>query len=342
MALISRLLGSLLLLQLLLQLATAQTSCSSFPCASPANMGLPIPVVGQLSYTFTLSGLPTVLTGYLSLTTFIMHPYSGDLILTLTSPAGTVITLANRDGGIRANIFEGTTWSDAAAFPAVTYLVGSSPLSNFLLRPDVGSFSQFLGQNPNGVWTFTVKDVEVQDQGTLEGLVLSFTDAAGCPNEVYGNAVFLATQRGATGTGICQLPYSGTITRKCQSNGVWATSLGSYCVRNKCPAEDAGNAHWADTNAPYLAQGTCFSGFAGKPYRQCNSDGSWSDVINPCVIPGECPLEYFGNAQWNPTSPGVLATGICDDGYTGTTTRQCLAEGVWAPAIQYHCKKIPA
>lgn len=110
-------------------------------------------------------------------------------------------------------------------------------------------------------------------------------------------------------------------------------------VGYKCCQENSGFASWVSTNAPYLALGTCLPGYVGKPYRQCNSDGTWSDVINPCIIPVDCQPEVFGNAQWDTVAPGTLATGTCLPGYVGTTTRQCNVDGTWAPTIQFHCKK---
>lgn len=166
------------LLLLLVHQASAGTSCTSFPCSSPNNMNLPIPIIGDLSYTFTLSNLkPVIPSGAtITFTTFIQHPYSGDLIFTLTSPSGSSITLVNRTGGSRDDIYMGTKWTDAASFTAVKYLFDSKPLCTFPLKPEQGCFAQFAGEDPNGVWTFTVSDVEVQDQGFIQALILDYSE----------------------------------------------------------------------------------------------------------------------------------------------------------------------
>jgi subtilisin-like proprotein convertase family protein len=76
----------------------------------------------------------------------ISHTYPADLIVTLTSPLGTTVTLKNRSG----------TGSG---------IVGTFETSLSVDGP--GSLSSFLGQNAQGTWTLTAQDWARADTGTL-------------------------------------------------------------------------------------------------------------------------------------------------------------------------------
>lgn len=73
------------------------------------------------------------------------HTYIGDLVLTLTSPVGTVVTLHNRTGGATDNILG---WYDTDRQPA-------------------GSLDTFHGEDPEGDWLLTVSDHGAGDTGRL-------------------------------------------------------------------------------------------------------------------------------------------------------------------------------
>ena len=48
------------------------------------------------------------------MTTNITHTFAADLDITLTSPAGTVVTLTTDNGAGNDNVFNGTMWYDKA------------------------------------------------------------------------------------------------------------------------------------------------------------------------------------------------------------------------------------
>ena len=146
------------------------------PCSTSTNtLGLPIPDdVGTLLYTMTLSGFNGRIPSgsAITLTTFIIHSYCGDLVLTLTSPKGTSVILVYRIGNQRQNIYNGTVWSDPAEYDVGNYL-NNLPIPVTQAKPQTGAFADFDGENPNGVWTFTVADVDLQNIGFLNGLSLN-------------------------------------------------------------------------------------------------------------------------------------------------------------------------
>ncbi len=82
-----------------------------------------------------------------SVTVDITHTFIGDLIVELTSPAGTTVTLHNRTGGSQDDLNE-------------TY----DP-------------TEFLGENSAGDWTLFVSDNAGLDTGTLNEWILSITGA---------------------------------------------------------------------------------------------------------------------------------------------------------------------
>ena len=110
--------------------------------------------------------------------TTIAHTANGDLDITLTSPAGTVVTLTTDNGGDNDNVFHGTLWSDDAnpATPVpydsnnglVTDRVYIDGVTASSLVPEE-ALGAFLGENPNGTWTLTISDDKPGDSGTLEG-----------------------------------------------------------------------------------------------------------------------------------------------------------------------------
>ena len=78
-----------------------------------------------LTSTITVVGFQTQIID-LNVFTNLAHTFPGDLDITLTSPAGTIVTLTSDNGGTSDNSFGngtiGTTWNDAGAARAA--LVG--------------------------------------------------------------------------------------------------------------------------------------------------------------------------------------------------------------------------
>ncbi len=86
----------------------------------------------------------------------ITHPYIGDLVVTITSPTGTVSRLFNRAGGTQNNI-------------------------NF-----VTSSTQFWGETGTGNWTLKVQDMAGGDIGTLNSWSLRLYGDSLSADDVYG------------------------------------------------------------------------------------------------------------------------------------------------------------
>ncbi len=82
----------------------------------------------------------------------ITHTYIGDLVVELTSPEGTTVTLHNRSGGSANDIYG---WYPDDLIPAE-------------------SLDAFLGENTQGTWTLSVTDLAYYDTGTLNTWCLWF------------------------------------------------------------------------------------------------------------------------------------------------------------------------
>lgn len=117
----------------------------------------------------------------LNVTTFLTHTFAADLDITLTSPAGTVVTLTTDNGGVNDNVFNGTHWDDQGnLLGQVPYVSNDGVVSDHayvnltLASPLVPeeALGAFRGQNPNGTWTLTISDDLAGDGGSLDSWTL--------------------------------------------------------------------------------------------------------------------------------------------------------------------------
>lgn len=158
---------------------------------STPNLSIPT-TVGVISDTITVVGVNPVLFN-LTVNTNIAHTFNADLDITLTSPAGTVVTLSTDNGGTNANVFAGTTWDDAAnpggqiPYASNNRLVTDSFYSNnvaaSVLVPEE-PLAAFAGENPNGVWRLTISDDLNAEGGTLVSWALSLGTLTTAPSAV--------------------------------------------------------------------------------------------------------------------------------------------------------------
>jgi subtilisin-like proprotein convertase family protein len=162
----------------------------------------------------------------------ISHSFVGDLIMTLTSPQGTTVTLMNRPGvgtpgrtGSSGNNFCNTVLDDDFAGPTIqTITAPAAPYA--AIFPPQSPLSAFDGQNPNGTWTLSISDRAAGDTGIFRTATLQLA-----PNNPPQCAAPVPT-------GACCLPGSCS-----QTNATDCTSLagtffgnGTSCAPSPCPA----------------------------------------------------------------------------------------------------------
>lgn len=91
------------------------------------------------------------------------HTYMADLIITLTSPAGTSITLLDQACGDLQNV--NATFDDKGLAPSCN--PDSPPALSGVIEA-VDKLSTFKGENLNGDWTLTVEDLYNNDGGSID------------------------------------------------------------------------------------------------------------------------------------------------------------------------------
>lgn len=141
--------------------------------------------------TVVVSGAVLPIYG-MTVTVNLPHRHIADLVVTLISPAGTQVILANRQGGNGQNLTN-TTFSDFAAsqLPNNLKKYNSSYIPFNLL-------STLNGQSANGVWTLQVSDMAFGDIGSLKNFSVDITTTqeANVLTDAAGNYTFLNAAAG--------------------------------------------------------------------------------------------------------------------------------------------------
>jgi subtilisin-like proprotein convertase family protein len=103
------------------------------------------------------------------------HTWIGDLIIRLTSPQGTTVTLINQAGGPNniGHNFCNTVLDDSATASIQTVLPTDAPFTGSF-KP-ANPLSAFKGENVNGTWTLSVADVFPTDGGNVRAFSLAFS-----------------------------------------------------------------------------------------------------------------------------------------------------------------------
>ncbi len=167
--------------------AVAPTLTASAPFDNATAVAISSSGTPTITSTIDVSGLDPVLAD-VNLITFITHTSNADLDITLTSPAGTVVTITTDNGLNLDNVFNGTFWDDSANPGGTVPYVSNNGLvtdhvyvNNTLGSPLVPeeALAAFIGEDPNGTWTLTISDDATGDGGALNAwsLVFETTDA---------------------------------------------------------------------------------------------------------------------------------------------------------------------
>lgn len=93
------------------------------------------------------------------------HSYLSDLVITLTSPAGTEVTLISNSCA-EANDVQATFEAGAPPF-----LCSNNPAISGVVRP-LGSLDSFAGESSFGAWVLTIQDTAPADGGQLKAFSL--------------------------------------------------------------------------------------------------------------------------------------------------------------------------
>ncbi|WP_188443396.1 proprotein convertase P-domain-containing protein, partial [Planktosalinus lacus] len=122
-------------------------------------------IIGENSFEFTINTIDLDM----------QHDRASDMVMTLTSPEGTVLTLFENNGGVDGLDTQANLVFDDAGVSVGTW-VGGAPAASYSALD--GLFNTvFAGEEVNGDWTLTISDQGGQtDEGTLFGFCLDITD----------------------------------------------------------------------------------------------------------------------------------------------------------------------
>jgi subtilisin-like proprotein convertase family protein len=169
-----------------LQVGPAFFTTSNFGNSTPISIsssGTPL-----VTSMINVSGLPASISD-VDVGTFISHTNNADLDITITSPSGTVVTLATDRGETNDNVFNGTHWDDDADPGSHVPYLGNPNIASdhtyanaVLATPltPMEPLAAFTGENPNGTWTLTISDDANLDGGSLNSWNV-IIETARCP-----------------------------------------------------------------------------------------------------------------------------------------------------------------
>lgn len=145
------------------------------PDSNAAGVEIPLNVSGfgnisDLNFSFDGSGC-TSAAG--ATTVGLDHTWVGDLVITLTSPQGTTVTLMSRPGGAlnSGNNFCNTLLDDEGGSTSIQSITSAGAPYTGTYKP-AGSLAAFKGQNPNGTWKLKVSDNALTDTGNVRAFSL--------------------------------------------------------------------------------------------------------------------------------------------------------------------------
>lgn len=187
---------------------TAPLSCTASSGTYSQTTPLSIPMgPAVVTSTIVVSGAGPYLWD-VDVTTFIRHTFAADLDITITSPAGTVVTLTTDNGGSNDDVFNGTVWDDSAGDLVTDHVYANNTLASPLVPEE--ALSAFVGENPNGTWTITISDDLAGDGGTLDSWQLSLTTLPAAPiTQTFSFAQNTAVPINDVATALSTLTASG-------------------------------------------------------------------------------------------------------------------------------------
>lgn len=171
-------------------LACADGFCVSPSAAVPddSEPGLSVPIEVAVGDGAVLDSIEVSLV--------IAHPWVGDLVVSLTSPAGTAVTLLDRPG-IPSTGFPGPFGCGGRDLDAVfsdLAGVGAEDLCAYAPRPVIAGsvmpnepLARFIGEPAAGVWMLTVSDRSAYDSGVVVKACLLIATSAGCAPDFNGD-----------------------------------------------------------------------------------------------------------------------------------------------------------
>jgi subtilisin-like proprotein convertase family protein len=149
----------------------------AIPDNNAAGVNIPIPVVlgsAVSKVVFSIDGT-SCSSAIGSTTVGLDHTWVGDLVVTLTSPSGTTVTLMQNPGGSgnSGNNFCQTVLDDAAVNLIQNIAIAGAPWTGSF-KP-AQPLAAFVGENATGTWTLNVSDRAALDTGGVRAFTLAIS-----------------------------------------------------------------------------------------------------------------------------------------------------------------------
>jgi uncharacterized repeat protein (TIGR01451 family) len=165
-----------------LQIVTLPAAPAFDPVVSATSTDTPLPIADSTATASTigLAGAASYVCR-VQVTTDITHTFAGDLDITITSPAGTVMTLTTDSGAGNDNVFAGTLWDDDAGDTNPPGPVSDNVFANLVLETPLvpeEALAAFIGEDPNGTWALDLFDDAGGDVGSLNSWEVAVTTCA--------------------------------------------------------------------------------------------------------------------------------------------------------------------
>jgi len=139
-----------------------------FSCDNKAAIGLPLEIstISTPTVISKIAFFEDLTLADLNVNLNIDHSFLSDLVVSLTSPAGTTVVLMSSSCGDLKDV--NATFDDAAAND---FVCGGNPAIDGIVRP-LGTLNTFNGESILGEWTLTINDNAASDGGALNGFSL--------------------------------------------------------------------------------------------------------------------------------------------------------------------------
>ncbi len=265
--------------------------------AVPVNL----PDLMTTTTTLNVSGLTGSITD-LNFKFGITHTYDGDLQGFLTSPAGTKITLFANVGGAGMN-FTNTTLDDQAV---VLISAGTAPFTGSF-QPQ-GLLSNFNGQSPNGIWTFTITDIGPGDFGTIDNWSLNFTTGD------------LTAVSKADGTYTLANSPNGTYNVRRVLQGGWTATepVGGVQVVTVPAGQGVLNVNFGQTNTPAKVAAVTINDGSTQRSMVTSLKVTFNGIVNFVGAPAAA-FQLVRTGPGLPTGAVTLAAVTTNAGFTEAT-----------------------
>lgn len=183
--------------------ASGRFQSATLNITTTGSAGLPIPDANTVGVNHTINVLPAGTIQNVRMDIAIDHPYIGNLIVTLRSPAGTTRTMMTRvvNSGDCSTDNLSITFDDLAAASVQTQCGAGTPSINGTYQPSQ-SLAAFVGENQSGNWIINVADRVGTNIGRIMSANLYITTSTTVPFALSANLYFHKLEMQNTGAGV--------------------------------------------------------------------------------------------------------------------------------------------